>query len=354
MEFGKFVVSREPGVYQGWPDLLRTASGKLLCVFTECPHHLNRSRTRLMLVESTDGGLTWSPKRRIAAAVTADDGFYWNCARLSLLPGGEIALVVDRGWGDFRNESKIRNEVCLFRSGDDGATWQGPEALPLDGIVPDRLVVLDTGRRLIAAHREVDGKLAVFSRFSDDGGKTWSPEITLARDPRFNLCEAAMLPLGGGRVVCFMRENSGEGFDCKKVISRDNGETWSEVVDFPLPGCHRPTVGQLSDGTILLTYRFCQGGKPGWGQCAQNLFAAVFDADSALGATRRDSWARIIPVDYDRALKSDLGYSGWVELPDGTVYIVTYIVDDALDCGQIRGYAIARRELVPFPPPADN
>ena len=125
MEFGKIVISREPGVYKGWPDLVRTASGKLLCVFTECPHHKDRSWTQLMLVESTDGGRSWSAKRRIASGVIATDGFYWNCARLSLLPDGEIALVVDRGRGEFRNENRIRSEVCLFLSGDDGQTWRG-------------------------------------------------------------------------------------------------------------------------------------------------------------------------------------------------------------------------------------
>ena len=350
MEFRKHLVSREAGIYKGWPDLLLTGSGRLLCVFTECAHHKNRGWTQLVAVDSADGGEHWSEKRVIASARTADDGFYWNCARLSRLPGGEIALVADRGWGDFARESRIRSEICLFRSADDGRTWSSPEPLPLEGLVPDRLTVLDTGRRLIAAHRETDGKLAVFLRYSDDDGKTWSPEITLARDPRFNLCEAALLPLGGGRIVAFMRENSLAGRDCKKAISRDNGRSWSEVVDFPLCGCHRPTVGSFGDGTIFLTYRFCQGGKPGWGRNAQNLFAAVFDADSALGASREESWARIIPVDHDRALNSDLGYSGWALLPDDTIYIVSYIVDDAVDCGQIRGYSIPRRELLPLAP----
>lgn len=348
MEFRHFTVNREPGVYQGWPDLVRTASGKLLCVFTECPHHKDRSWTRLMLVESDDDGRTWVGKREIASGRVATDGYYWNCARLALLPDGTVAMTVDRCWGLFSKETEIRCEVCLFSSADEGRTWSAPQLLPARGIVPDRLILLDDGRRLIAAHREVDGKLAVFLHYSDDGGRTWSSEITLAKDPRFNLCEAAMLPLGGGTVVCFLRENSMAGYDCKKVISRDRGETWSEVVDFPLPGCHRPTVGQLADGTILLTYRFCQGGRPGWGMNAQNLFAATFDAGSALAGSRREAWARIMPIDYDRSAAADLGYSGWAELPDGSVYLVTYIVDDAVDCAQIRGYRIPPEALHPL------
>jgi len=44
-----------------------------------------------------------------------------------------------------------------------------------------------------------------------------------------------------------------------------------------------------------------------------------------------------MPVDFDRSPKSDLGYSGWVQLADGEIYIVSYIVDD-WPRGQIRGY----------------
>ncbi|MPN30182.1 hypothetical protein SDC9_177640 [bioreactor metagenome] len=102
----------------------------------------------------------------------------------------------------------------------------------------------------------------------------------------------------------------------------------------------------MQDGRIFITYRFLQGGKGWLGAWTQNFFAALTDRDSALADRRGDSVARIMPIDYDRSPNSDLGYSGWVQFPDGELYIVNYIVDDAVDKGQIRGYALRPEEFM--------
>jgi sialidase-1 len=52
-----------------------------------------------------------------------------------------------------------------------------------------------------------------------------------------------------------------------------------------------------------------------------------------------------MPVDFDRSPKSDLGYSGWVQFPDGEIYIAGYIVDD-WPRAQIRGYAFGPDEFL--------
>ena len=147
-------------------------------------------------------------------------------------------------------------------------------------------------------------------------------------------------------LAAFLRENSGLGYDCKKVLSRDNGESWGEITDFPLPGCHRPVAGFLRDGRIMITYRFLQGGRGWLGSWCQNFFAALTDRESVLSEKREEASARILPVDFDRSPKSDLGYSGWVQFPDGELYIVNYIVDDAMDKGQIRGYSMFPDEFL--------
>ena len=77
----------------------------------------------------------------------------------------------------------------------------------------------------------------------------------------------------------------------------------------------------------------------------QNFFATLTDRESALALKRNDAWARILPMDLDRSLKSDLGYSGWVRFADGEIYVVNYIMDDAPK-GQIRGYALTMDEFV--------
>ena len=92
------------------------------------------------------------------------------------------------------------------------------------------------------------------------------------------------------------------------------------------------------DGRVMITFRFMQGGKGWLGTWTQNFFAAVTDRESLLARAREDAWTRIMPLDYDRSLRSDLGYSGWVQFPDGEIYTVSYIVDD-WPRGQIRGYS---------------
>jgi sialidase-1 len=42
---------------------------------------------------------------------------------------------------------------------------------------------------------------------------------------------------------------------------------------------------------------------------------------------------------------SDTGYSGWVQFPDGEIYVVNYIVDDAPK-GQIRGYSLRKEDFL--------
>jgi sialidase-1 len=112
----------------------------------------------------------------------------------------------------------------------------------------------------------------------------------------------------------------------------------------PIPGCHRPVAGLLENGLVLITYRFMQGGK-GWvGWWTQNLFAGLTDVGSCLARTRAEAHTRLLPVDFDRHLESDLGYSGWVEFPDGEIYVVSYIMDDAPKA-QIRGYSLSMRDF---------
>ena len=338
MKIEKFCISNDPALYEAWPDVALTGSGKLVCVFTECTHHGDRSYTRLMLAESTDGGRTWSAKRPLTEG-TKGLPFSYNCARISALSDGRLVVIVDRVPATGEKDASQAVNVMYF-SPDEGKSWSSAVETPLRGIVPDKLRELDTGRWIISAHYAVRGHLTQFCRYSDDRGKTWSDEILVAFDLRYQLCEVSILPLGGGKLVAFMRENSGVGRDCQKTVSYDNGETWGPVVDFPLPGCHRPVAGKLRDGRIFVTYRFMQGGKGWLGSWTQNFFAALTDEASALSVRRSDAWTRIIPIDYDRSPHSDLGYSGWVELADNSICIVNYIVDDAIDKGQIRGYKL--------------
>jgi sialidase-1 len=252
-----------------------------------------------------------------------------------------LVVLVDKLFSEERSSKPEDCRNYLYFSSDEGMTWDEPEEIPLQGIVPDKLLELHNGRWIVTAHfsDKVSGYLSQRLWMSDDYGRTWQGPIVVGRKPGLNLCEASILSVDDVTLVAFMRENSGKGWDCYKTLSYDGGLSWGEPIAFPLPGCHRPVSGWLNDGDILITHRFMQGGLGWTGWWTQNFFAALTDKDSILAKRREAAHTRILPVDFDRSPASDTGYSGWVQFADGEIYIVNYIVDDAPN-GQIRGYSL--------------
>jgi hypothetical protein len=350
----RFLVSRDDSIYQAWPDLALTPSGTLVCIFTECNSHADRDYTRVMLTTSRDRGRTWSPKRPLTDPLRRQDRGdpSWDCHRIGTLADGRLVAVTNQEAGG--SEKRPRREYLnsLWFSSDDGESWDGPHDIPAEGGMPDQLIELrhgaHAGRWMIAVQWEdqTDGEpdWRVENWCSDDRGVTWSGPYLIARERGLLLCEPSTLELPGGELVCFLRENSHLGLDAFKCISRDGGVTWEGPVTFPLPGCHRPVAGMLQSGRVLITYRFCQGGKGWLGWWTQNLFAGLTDVESCLTPDRQQAQTRIVPLDYDRSTASDLGYSGWVQFPDGEIYVVNYIVDDAPKA-HIRGYAFREESL---------
>ncbi len=329
----KNTVSRDDNIYEAWPCLAKTDTGRLVCVFSECNAHCDRDYTRIVCCVSDDGGYAWSTKRPVTEATSGTP--YYNCARVVALRDGRVAVLVDKLHAHEWGCKELQAENLLYFSEDDGESWSAPVATPAHGIVPDKLIELASGRWLVSCHyrdTSID-KLVQRLWYSDDQGKSWSDPVIVGSRDDLNLCEVSIVEVGE-TLVAFHRENSMQGLDCFKTISHDRGESWSAPIQFPLPGCHRPVAGFLRDGLGFITYRFIPGPKG-----AQNFMGAFTDRDSAVCDTRADAWTRIVPIDFDRSLRNDLGYSGWVELGERELYVVAYIVDDAPKA-QIRGYRL--------------
>jgi len=323
----KFNVSRDDSIYEAWPDVILTDGGKLICVFSECEHHKNREGARIMITESLDRGRMWSEKRPLTEKGHA--GEYFNCARISKLGDGSLAIICDKVYG---NENK-RAEIWLWRGDAEGREWGEPQIFPFCGIVPDKFLQLGSGRLIIAAHfKSPDtGKLEQYLWYSDDAGKTWSDRVTIAADGKYNLCEVSILEYEDNKLVAYLRENSVKGYPILKVLSADGGETWSEIYGTSMDSGHRPAAGFLADGSIMVTYRYIPSGT-------QNMFAAFMSRETIEATGRRDQRVRVMPLDYDRNPSPDIGYTGWVQFEDGEIYVVNYIKDDA-DKAYIRGYS---------------
>ncbi len=325
MNIHKFVISPPGEHYQAWPDLVRTRAGKLLCVFSACTHHGDRSFTQIMLCESEDDGASWSSARPVTEPCGIPIGYYYNNASVSQLPDGRLALVFDRIEGNDENLSPTR--ILLAFSQDDGASWSSAIPTPAQGIVPDKLQELSSGRWILPCHfcNPTTRRLEQRLWFSEDRGASWQGPIVVAAAPGLNLCEGSFLEVEPGTLVCFLRENSWMGLPCYRAISRDGGLTWEGPYPFPVPCCHRPKAGMLADGNIAITYRLFQGGA----NCAQNTFLALTDVKSILEPDYKQCRSRLMPLDHDEAEGPDTGYTGWAQLPDGNLIIANYIVDQA-------------------------
>ena len=70
-----FTVCRDDAIFEGWPDLIRLQSGKMLLVYNECNSHGDRNHSRIAMRISEDQGKTWSEKQYIGLETQHGDNW---------------------------------------------------------------------------------------------------------------------------------------------------------------------------------------------------------------------------------------------------------------------------------------
>ena len=116
MPISKFTVSRDDNVYEAWPDVILTQKQKLICVFSECTYHTDRSYAKIVYVESIDRGRTWSSKKSISEATSGVP--FWNCARISRLSDGRLAVICDKIYE--KDENKAKTKIFIWFADSEG------------------------------------------------------------------------------------------------------------------------------------------------------------------------------------------------------------------------------------------
>ena len=364
MPIEKVVVSRNDNVYELTPDLVRLPNGKLICIYRESDGHTVRKFSNVAYRYSWDSGHTWSERQELVSATPNAEGVVlkWNCPRIQRMSDGRILALCDVFPSPPDERTDLTNShVVFWWSEDDGESWSEPEHTTIFGIMPDRVIELPSEDWLLATHvrmngdkYELKGKLTILAHRSEDGGKTWQGPVIVAQDDRYHLCEASVLLLPDGELICYIRENSGKNTPGLKSFSSDGGKTWDGVYETVMSGCHRPSAGLLPSGKVLVTYRYRQAGSSGeyvagrqsatatWedkrvSYWARNVFAYLETVESAKERELSKQGGIILPLDHDRSPRSDGGYTAWAVLHDGSIFCVNYIVDDA-PMAQIRGY----------------
>lgn len=360
----RITISRNDEKWQGHPDIAYF-NDSLYIIYRESDRHLTPGDTTIHLVRcdiSPNDILTVVEEKAIYNSLAR-----LNCPRLSVIDD-ELWIICDeiqRGDNFISAENIESNTRVLLWHSSDGENWSEPITTNITGIVPDRICRYGS-RFLIATHtkkmpeglseptKKPDnlkefqewyaneqklGRLVQNVWITKDLTEEWI-KVPVADNQSFNFCEASIMQWEK-TLLCFMRENSGKGLPAFMSVSLNGGTTWSDPQPTRLFGCHRPVGGQLLSENLLITYRE-QSSVMAPSCWARNTFAALIYKDSILSSCNKSV---ILPLDHDSSkIKSDSGYTGWVQLPSGRIFVVNYITDEAPK-PYICGYLISESDF---------
>jgi hypothetical protein len=245
------VVARaRPGLLAHFPDLVARPGGGLLAGYREGAGHV-RSDGRICLVDSDDGGRTWSAPR-----VAVDGAYDDRDPKLAVLPDGTVLLsyfVID--WATHPRHTVHGTRVR--RSEDGGRTWSDPVVVgtTLSGWAASHgaVAALPTGDLLLPLYGKRAGdewERATVVR-SVDGGRTWpaGTEVLLAAGDGVHFQEPTLTVLDD-QVVALIRTTATRAHLCR---STDGGRTWSPPQPTDMPASSHHAL-RLSSGEVLVTY----------------------------------------------------------------------------------------------------
>lgn len=219
----------------------------LMLVSCDYPH-------RPMMMSSEDHGTSWSKLKPIVLPGDATSG---HLLGVSLTYAG-------------RGQVMFSANVRCF-SADYGETWSTEPISPIpgggawnewDSYLVDRDAKTGTLVRLTETGYEQHGHedSQAYLRSSTDGGKSWSQAAGIPQWKGSN--EVALLRAANGNIVAACRTiisaaKKGETLDHYEglgiSISRDDGQTWSDVKKLYDWGRHHPSLLRMPNGDIVMT-----------------------------------------------------------------------------------------------------
>jgi len=255
------VVRTVEGQLPYFPNAIRLGDGRTLVVYREGRHHI-RSVGRIVAVESSDEGASWSEPRVVVDTLLDD-----RDPMLIQLSTGDVLLSYFRiDWSLTPWEVP---GVDVIRSTDGGRTW----GEPVEVGSTMRQKTDERWHRFRAGHIASHGQILelpnnellapVYGVFpgdthhsasvvrSTDGGRSWlaEDEVVIGRKPGRMYVEPVLTLLPGGQLTALLRTDE----DAELTRSDDNGHTWSEPEPLVLHASSADTI-TLADGSVLLAY----------------------------------------------------------------------------------------------------
>jgi len=226
---------------------------------------------------STDAGRTWqrgtgwhTGAYQFADGQIVQLGFH---SRPTGHPGDfsiPLARSLDNGRTALAETAMLHIPGAVGGTGDDGRGYEGP-------LADHAIVGLRDGSLLAAMYGQFAGdripiptmpdawkcfKYRTFVVRSTDKGRTWDYLATVAYNPSVGLesfCEADLLVVPGGDILCFMRTGGSGGKYTPLYLSRshDDGRSWSRAQPIADRGVW-PNACRMQSGVIVCAY-----GRPG-------------------------------------------------------------------------------------------
>lgn len=289
------------GGYEAFPDVCRTADGRLLAVFYAGYGHIALPNEhwpkggRVSGCFSSDEGQTWSdafalfdgPHDDRDPSVTQLKDGRLACVFFSLTnsPGSQLGYAFA---GTF-----------MVTSADNGATWESePRLIARDHLCTSPIRELSDGRLALGLYAEQPQGAWGAVTFSADGGATWGTPVDIPAGGLYLDAETDVAELKNGSLFATLR---GQGLSAWSVSS-DGGETWSTAEPFGFPGhCHY--LHRAPGDIIVMAFRWWEAGNT----------SLRYSLDEC------QTWSTNVVVD------TVVGaYPSMVTLRDGSILIVYY------------------------------
>ncbi len=318
----------ESDLDSGQPGIVRATNGDLLVTFYSGPN--------ILTARSTDDGATWHKGQLIVEGASTELG-------VARLKDGTIL------WPFYQEFVKDpccevrRYETYVYRSTDNGQTWDGdaPMQLPMrEPITYGRIMELSDGRLLMPVWGawELGGRWQMGTFESADQGHTWGNYKQIGYDakagcrPDNGFTETSLAQAPDGTLVAILRQQrvGAAGGPCDvytepaenfyRAVSHDLGRTWTAPEKLPLIGTS-PALHTMPDGTLLLGYR----DNPQHGTDTEHYGLSVRISHD-LGAT----WTSEVHLQDPKGLKYSRdyqpGYPDFADLRNGNLLVVYHSV----------------------------
>jgi sialidase-1 len=239
-------------------DILALKDGRLMLAWTEFYTSVGSDwgPSRIATMMSTDQGRTWKNKTVLQENIGKMNVMEPDLLRLR---SGKIAFLFCR-----KNSEADCLPMSRF-SVDGGKTFSEAKPVPIDpyptytGMNHDRLIQLRGGRLVVpfwyTTDYRVDRHIRTRVYFSDDEGASWKQSRTLVDipDSRAGAQEPGVVELKDGSLMLWIRTDKRKIY---RAYSKDNGETWStpEPMELDSPLSPQSIKRIPSTGDLLLVW----------------------------------------------------------------------------------------------------